>query len=171
MPITRRVTLKKMNNNNSNNNLTSNILNDQNIQVKEENSVAYIFIEIFEFLYFIFCLAFLVKIIDKHRHNLQPVHIVTINVLVDLEIIFFNYCIYDLLHLLGFHGFEKIQITIGLILWLWVILDVTLQDLDGFIFVRWDVYYYNWITNKRIVISVIRGDFSKNKISYIDIDS
>ena len=162
MPITRRVTLKKMNNNNSNNNLTSNILNDQNIQVKEENSVAYIFIEIFEFLYFIFCLAFLVKIIDKHRHNLQPVHIVTINVLVDLEIIFFNYCIYDLLHLLGFHGFEKIQITIGLILWLWVILDVTLQDLDGFIFVRWDVYYYNWITNRRTMISVIRGDFSKN---------
>ena len=153
-----------------NNNLTSNILNDQNLQVRQESSVAYIFIEIFEFLYFIFCLAFLVKIIDKHRHNLEPVHIVTINVLVDLEIIFFNYCIYDLLHLLGFHGFEKIQITIGLILWLWVILDVTLQDLDGFIFVRWDVYYYNWITNKRIIISVIRGDFSKNKMSDIDIN-
>ena len=153
-----------------NNNLTSNILIDQNLQVKQESSVAYIFIEIFEFLYFIFCLAFLVKIIDKHRHNLEPVHIVTINALVDIDIIFFNYCIYDLLHLLGYHGFEKIQITIGLILWLWVILDVTLQDLDGFIFVRWDVYYYNWITNKRMIISVIRGDFSKNKISDIDID-
>ena len=153
-----------------NNNLTSNILNDQNLQVRQESSVAYIFIEIFEFLYFIFCSAFLVKIIDKHRHNLEPVHIVTINVLVDIEIIFFNYCIYDLLHLLGYHGFEQIQLKIGLILWLWFILDVILQDLDGFIFVRWDVYYYNWITNKRIMISVIRGDFSKNKISDIDID-
>ena len=145
-----------------NNNLTSNILNDQNLQVRKESSVAYIFIEILESLYFIYCLAFLVKLIDKHRHNLEPVHIVTINVLVDIEIIFFNYCIYDLLHLLGFHGFEKIQITIGLILWLWLILDGTLQDLDGFIFVRWDVYYYNWITNRRTMISVIRGDFSKN---------
>ena len=151
-------------------NLTSNILNDQNLQVKQESSVAYIFIEIFEFLYFIFCLGFLVKIIDKHRHNLEPVHIVTINALVDIEIIFFNYCIYDLLHLLGYHGFEQIQMKIGLILWLWFILDVILQDLDGFIFVRWDVYYYNWITNKRIIISVIRGDFSKNKMSDIDIN-
>ena len=145
-----------------NDNLTSNILDDKNLQVTQESSVAYIFIEILESLYFIYCLAFLVKIIDKHRHNLEPVHIVTINVLVDIEIIFFNYCIYDLLHLLGYHGFEQIQMKIGLILWLWFILDVILQDLDGFIFVRWDVYYYNWITNKKIIISVIRGDFSKN---------
>ena len=58
---------------------------------------------------------------------------------------------------------EKIQIKIGLILWLWFILDVTLQDVDGFIFVCWDVYYYGWITNKRVMIAVIRKDFSKNK--------
>ena len=153
-----------------NNNLTLNNLTDQNLQVTQESSVAYIFIEILEFLYFLYCLDFLVQIIDKHRHNLQPVHIVTINTLVDVTCIFFNYCIYDLLHLLGYHGFEEIQITIGLILWLWLILDGTLQDLDGFIFVRWDVYYYNWITNKRIIISVIRGDFSKNKMSDIDIN-
>ena len=113
-----------------NNNLTLNNLNDQNLQVRQESSVAYTFIEILEPLYFIFCLAFIVKISDKHRHNLRPVHIVTINALVDIEIIFFNYCIYDLLHLLGYHGFEEIQTTIGLILWLWLILDVTLQDLD-----------------------------------------
>ena len=145
------------------NNTTLNITDvdeKQNFNRQTEDP-GYILLEISQSCFLIYCLVTLVKIRKKHKENIQPVHIITTMALFDITCSFTNFCLYDLLLLSGYDGLEHFQITFGFVLWLWFILDVSLQDVDAFFYVGWGLNYHDWITNVTATVAVIRKGLQK----------
>ena len=145
------------------NNTTINITDvdeKQNFNRQTEDP-GYIALEISQSCFLIYCLVTLIKIRKKHKENIQPVHIITTMALFDITCSFTNFCLYDLLLLSGYDGLEHFQITFGFVLWLWFILDVSLQDVDAFFYVGWGLNYHDWITNVTATVAVIRKGLRK----------
>ena len=101
-------------------NCTRELENDSNME-----KVAW---TIFDLLFLLYCLIFLVKTISKHKNQLEPVHIFTINALIDVSMAYLNYNVNNLLHfwpesktLIDLHLYSDFTI------WFWFILDVISQ--------------------------------------------
>ena len=99
-------------------------------------------------------LTFLVIVVKKHADHLEPVHILTINTLVDMTILVFVYFIHQLLVILTGTGLSLVVMFDNLFGFLFSF-DVIAQDLDGLLFVSLDAYYHEWITNKVSIVIVI----------------
>ena len=99
-------------------------------------------------------LTFLVIVVKKHADHLEPVHILTINTLVDMTILVFVYFIHQLLVILTGTGLSHVVMFDNLFGFL-LSLDVIAQDLDGLLFVSLDAYYHECISNKVSVVIVI----------------
>ena len=98
---------------------------------------------IYEFLYIIHGVTIMVMIVRKHINHIEPVHILALSPLVDLIFIFSNYFIYELASLVWLGPvLYKTSMFFDNYLWYCFCLDVIVGDLNGFIFVRWALYYH-----------------------------
>jgi len=82
----------------------------------------------FDLLFLLYCLLFLVKTMSKHKNHFEPVHIFTINTLIDVSMAYLNYNVNNLLQfwpesetLIDLHLYSDFTI------WFWFILDVISQ--------------------------------------------
>ena len=111
----------------------------------------WLFVDLFLFLYY---LTFLLILWKKHQDHIQPVHILTLNTLVDVTIAVFIYFTHELLVVLTGTGLTHVVMFDNLFGFL-LSLDVIAQDLDGLLFVSLDAYYHECITNTVSVVIVI----------------
>ena len=88
-------------------------------------------------------LTFLVIVVKKHADHLEPVHILTINTLVDMTILVFVYFIHQLLVILTGTGLSHV---------------VMFENLFGLLFVILDAYHHEWITNtvSSVIVIIIK---------------
>ena len=137
---------------------TNFLLNDTNEEQEqkfthEDESIAvWVIYDIFLFLYY---LTFLVILLKQHKDHLQPVHVLTLNTLVDIITEIFVDIIHESLELLTGEGLRLMVMFNNLFLGFWFSFDLIAQDLDGFLFIYLDAYYYEWITNKVSVAIII----------------
>ena len=103
--------------------------------------------------FFLYHLTFFVILLKKHADHLQPVHLFTLNALVDIVTCLFIYVIHDIFILFTGRVLQP-AMMFGNVLFFCFSLDVIVQDLDGFLFVYLDAYYHEWITN-RVSIAII----------------
>ena len=127
---------------------------DEDKSYLDDNKSSWIFLDLF---YFTYGLAMLCLVLKKHWYNLQPVHILTLNGLVDFTLLSFFYVIIDLIYLIW--SVNKISNVVDFSIYFIFYLDLVAQDLNGFIFVGFDVYYHEWVTN-----NVAYGAVVTNKI-------
>ena len=126
--------------------MLNNTIDDRNTTINIEetietsnnrlDSVLWLCIDI---LFVIYSLTILVFVVKKHRHHLEPVHLLTLSAFINIILNFLDFIIYDFLS----------------IIWNRPVLNVLSKyfgDLNGLIFVRFDVYYYEWITNCRAIV-------------------
>ena len=106
-----------------------------------------------DILFVIYSLTILVFVVKKHRHQLEPVHLLTLSGFINLFLSFFGVMIYDILSIIWKRPAWNLQF--GDAFWLSFLFNVLLEDLNGLIFVRFDVYYYEWITNCRAIVVII----------------
>ena len=104
---------------------------------------------LFEFLFSVYSITILVVTFMRHRHHLEPVHLLTLSALLDLIFLLVNYLIMDIL-LLAWPNLVYPPLDFTFLFCFY--LDLIVGELNGFIFVRWDVYYYDWITNNRTIL-------------------
>ena len=109
-----------------------------------------------EFLLLFYYVIILVIIVKKHYHKLEPVHILTMMPLVDAIFITLNLLIIEVMAFIG-HGnhFKDIFITLLGMLKFCFHLDALSGDLNGFIFVQFEVYYHAYITNNVAIMSLV----------------
>ena len=111
---------------------------------------------VLDILYLSYCITILVIVMKKHRHNLEPVHILTMMPLVDLILTTLNLLIFEVMSLIGYEcQFEPVFKTLFGLFELCFQLDVLTGDLNGFIFVGFDVYYHEYITNNVAFMSLV----------------
>ena len=111
---------------------------------------------IYELLYIAYGITVLVLIVKKHQNHIEPVHLLAMSPLVNLILNFVNYFIYELASdMWSGPVFYKISLFFDNFFWYCFCLDVIVGDLNGFIFVRWALYYHDWITNKRAIIAIV----------------
>ena len=131
-------------------NLTDN--KEDHMLTESDNSSAvavWLIVDLFLFLYYLTFLAILWK---KHKDHLQPVHIFTLNTLVDVTIVVFIYFIHELLVVLTGIGLSHVVMFDNLFGFL-LSLDVIAQNLDGLLFVCLDAYYYEWIYQNLAILN------------------
>ena len=74
----------------------------------------------------------------------------------NLFLSFLDLIIYDILSIIWKRPlWNVVSKFFGETFWLSFLFNVLLEDLNGFIFVRFDVYYYEWITNYRTIVAII----------------
>ena len=109
-----------------------------------------------DILFVIYCLTILVFVVKKHRHQLDPVHLLTLSAFINLTLSLCYLVIYEIKSIIWkrpvWKGFSKF---FGDTFWLSFLFNVLLEDMNGFIFIRFDVYYYEWITNYRTIVAII----------------
>ena len=136
-----------------NGNATTNIEGTIETSKSTFDSVVWLSMDI---LFLIYSLTILVFVVKKHRHQLEPVHLLTLSAFMNLILCFFELMMYDILSIAW-----KSPLRNGVskffedTFWLSFLLIVFLEDLNGFFFVRFDVFYYEWITNYRTIVGVI----------------
>ena len=127
--------------------LNSTDKNEDHMLTDGDKSSAVAVWAIVDFFIFLYYLTFLAILLKKHQDHLQPVHILTLNTLVDVTTNVFIYFIHELLVILTGTGISHVVMFDNLFGFL-LSLDVITQDLDGLLFIYLDAYYYEWINNK-----------------------
>ena len=125
---------------------------EQKFTHEDESIAVWVIPDLFLFLYY---LTFLVILLKQHKDHLQPVHVLTLNTLVDIITEIFVDIIHESLELLTGEGLRLMVMFNNLFLGFWFSFDLIAQDLDGFLFIYLDAYYYEWITNKVSVAIII----------------
>ena len=108
-----------------------------------------------DILFVIYSLTILVFVFKKHRHHLEPVHLLTLSAFINAILSFSDFIIYEYLSIWKSPVWIGHSNYFGNAFWLSFLFNVLLEDLNGFIFVRFDVYYYEWITNYRTMVAII----------------
>ena len=117
------------------------------------DSVLWLCIDI---LFVIYSLAMLVFVVKKHRHRLEPVHLLALSAFINIFLSFLDLITYDFLSVIWNRPvLNNLSKYFGNTFRLSFLFNVVLEDLNGFIFVRFDVYYYEWITNYRAIVAII----------------
>ena len=109
-----------------------------------------------EFLFLFYYVIILFIVVRKHYHKLEPVHILTIAPFVDQIFIALNIFIFDMMTLIGYeYHFKDIFKTLVGMLAFSFHLDALSGDLNGFIFVQFEVYYHEYITNNAAIMYLV----------------
>ena len=119
----------------TNQTLNSTDENEDHMLTDGDKSSAVAVWAIVDFFIFLYYLTFLAILLKKHQDHLQPVHILTLNTLVDVTIAVFIYFIHELLVVLTGSGLSHVVMFDNLFGFL-LSLDVITQDLDGLLFSR-----------------------------------
>ena len=109
-----------------------------------------------EFLFLFYYVIILFLVVRKHYHKLEPVHILTIAPFVDQIFIALNILLFDVMTLIGYeNNFKDVFKTLFGMLAFSFHLDALSGDLNGFIFVQFEVYYHEYITNNVAIMSLV----------------
>ena len=141
------------------NNITDFALEEKEI---EEDTLLSAWI-ILDFILFLYYFTFLIILYKKHQYDLMPVHILTLNSLLDFVFVTFGFVVFEILSLSWFqhHGYEFFKNGqtffhyTAYCSFFCFILNVAAQDLDGLLFVYLEVYYHEYITNTTAIIAIV----------------
>ena len=110
---------------------------------------------VLDFLNLCYYVTFLFMIMKKHYHNLEPVHILTMMPLVDIALALLNFLIFDMISLMEPECHKDFFIFVFGMLALSFHLDVLSGEVNGFVFVSFDVYYHEYITNIVAIMTLV----------------
>ena len=95
---------------------------------------------------------------NQHRGNIQPVHLFSINVLIDGALGSQIFAVNEIYNGWGQNGakvFNQLDLIFLNMTRMWGFMDLILQDVDGFIFTFWNSFYLEKITQTVAVVVML----------------